>query len=733
METGPANKSLSTLALMAVVILAPTAVFTVTGDAPQTLVLAVVGLAVSAARRRPLPRNTRSFVYTSLGALVAATLSEQIFPVDAKRFFLMSVNLYCPPVILLAVAITYLDQRDSNISGVIGLALLAMMMAGNCLSFEEPHRRLPIPPGMDRYLHPLYGAAVAAQLSAGIALMARAPYLLRHPPGRRRLRGLRIAITVGLAVLAAAGTLCLRPLARRFEYALQTGFMQLVQTHLRHERDLRFGREVDLWRQVPPSSDSERVVVVRALAAHAPGYLRARAYTTYDGGRWTSPGYAAALPFEVPGGHLAFSVYRRPPPPAAPAVANQRTDIYPARGVHSDVLFAPGGATAFEVVSDALAQSDHGELTPTEWEPAVGYTVVTPGTGGDGAYYGPPGNTAATTACLDVPGTLREPLERLRQDLFAGVPAGDAAGAIAALEHFFGQDFRYRLGTNPDRTGGDPVLQFLQRRTGHCELFATAATLLLRSQGVPARYVTGLVCLEPLSRGQWAARLDDAHAWAEAYDARAQRWVLVEVTPAMGIPQGTARSGLLSGPLGHLAFAWQHVLALMKRGTAAEAIVAAAKALVQALGWLVLNPVGGPVTIVLLILAVRRWHRSRRLARGASGLPAPRERLGTLYAGLLPGLRRLLPELPPQPTPGLIAARVRQELPALAEPALAAALERYQLLRYGSRVPTEAEVNALHRELRLGMREARSTRGTGADPRPDEPSRPATPTPREGS
>ena len=59
-----------------------------------------------------------------------------------------------------------------------------------------------------------------------------------------------------------------------------------------------------------------------------------------------------------------------------------------------------------------------------------------------------------------------------------------------------------------------------------------SAVLLLRSLGVPARYVTGYVVDEYNSdTGRWLARNLDAHAWVEAYDDRAQRWVAVESTP----------------------------------------------------------------------------------------------------------------------------------------------------------------------------------------------------------
>jgi hypothetical protein len=688
------------------VILAPAVVFAVTGDAPQTLVLAVLGLAVSAARRRPLTRNTRSFVYTGLVAVVAATLSEQLLPVDAKHFFWVPANVYCPPVILLAVAITYLDQRDSNISAVIGLSLLAMMMAGNCMDFDTPYRRLPMRPGMFRYLHAFYGAAVALQLTACIGLMARAPYALRHPAAGPHRRGLRLAITVGFVALAAAGTLAMRPLAKRFERIWQSGFVNLVQRRMRQQRDQHFGREVDLWQALPAQSSSEATVVLRALSPQPPGYLRARAYTNYQDGRWAGAGRTAALPFEQPGGHLAYSVFRRLSTAASPGAATSRTDLYPARGFRSDVLFVPGTADTFEIIADTLGSTEHGELTPTEWEPSVGYTAVGPEGLGSGAYDGPADDGEALSRCLDLPPELREPLAALGREAFSGPGGGGASSALAALDRFFRQDFQYLPDTRPERAGGDPVLQFLRRKTGHCELFATATVLLLRSQGIPARYVTGLVCLEG-RRGLWLARLADAHAWAEAYDVQARRWLLVEMTPATGIPSGKDRAGFLSEPLGYLAFSWQHVLALMKRGTVAEAIVAAAKALVQALGWLVLNPVGAPLAALVLILLARRWRKGRRQRLGLTDLPPARERLRAVYAGLLPALRRVLSDVPAQPTPGLVAGRIRALLPSIPEPILAAALARYEFLRYGSRLPTEAEIRALRREFRLGLTQVR--------------------------
>ena len=67
-------------------------------------------------------------------------------------------------------------------------------------------------------------------------------------------------------------------------------------------------------------------------------------------------------------------------------------------------------------------------------------------------------------------------------------------------------------------------------KRGHCELFATAAAVLLRMQGVPARLVTGF----RLSSGPWEAglrfRTGDAHAWLEYYLPE-QGWKALDPTP----------------------------------------------------------------------------------------------------------------------------------------------------------------------------------------------------------
>ena len=69
-----------------------------------------------------------------------------------------------------------------------------------------------------------------------------------------------------------------------------------------------------------------------------------------------------------------------------------------------------------------------------------------------------------------------------------------------------------------------------ESRRGYCMHFASAATLLLRWIGVPARYVAGYVADVPAS-GHVRVPDSAAHAWVEVY-IEGYGWEPVEVTPA---------------------------------------------------------------------------------------------------------------------------------------------------------------------------------------------------------
>jgi len=95
--------------------------------------------------------------------------------------------------------------------------------------------------------------------------------------------------------------------------------------------------------------------------------------------------------------------------------------------------------------------------------------------------------------------------------------------ALKTIDAFFRDHFTYSRFLGGHETGlwskTTPLSDFLLRhRSGHCEFFATAAVLLLRKAGIPARYATGYSVQEISKKGDmYLVRGKHAHAWCLAY------------------------------------------------------------------------------------------------------------------------------------------------------------------------------------------------------------------------
>lgn len=89
-----------------------------------------------------------------------------------------------------------------------------------------------------------------------------------------------------------------------------------------------------------------------------------------------------------------------------------------------------------------------------------------------------------------------------------------------------------RGGTSMAPGETDFALRFLEQgERGYCVHFATAAAVLLRSAGIPARYVTGYR-VEAIAGQTVQVTTDHAHAWVEYYNYHTWTWNILEATPA---------------------------------------------------------------------------------------------------------------------------------------------------------------------------------------------------------
>jgi len=133
---------------------------------------------------------------------------------------------------------------------------------------------------------------------------------------------------------------------------------------------------------------------------------------------------------------------------------------------------------------------------------------------------------------LYIPDDEREYLEQLLNSL--NLHNQSLAQKAQTIIDFFNQDFKYSLQlTAQENTDLSPLAYFLySSKKGHCEYFATATTLLLRTAGIPARYAVGFAAEEysPLEK-QYVVRRRHAHAWSLAY--LNGRWQNIDTTPAI--------------------------------------------------------------------------------------------------------------------------------------------------------------------------------------------------------
>lgn len=99
-----------------------------------------------------------------------------------------------------------------------------------------------------------------------------------------------------------------------------------------------------------------------------------------------------------------------------------------------------------------------------------------------------------------------------------------------AIERWLKTNKGYSLDVK--RPEGDVAERFIfEMDRGYCTYYATAMVAMLRSQGVPARFVVGYTPGQRVSEDKWVVRGLDSHAWVEVYFPDVG-WVEFDPTPA---------------------------------------------------------------------------------------------------------------------------------------------------------------------------------------------------------
>lgn len=166
-----------------------------------------------------------------------------------------------------------------------------------------------------------------------------------------------------------------------------------------------------------------------------------------------------------------------------------------------------------------------------------------------------PSEPSADKQYLELPDETRQEAEAILENLIydvlldsgygdlSNLPADDRAQTAEAIGNYVRASARYDL--NPGRmpsSESDFAMWFLQESdTGYCVHFASAATVLLRAAGIPARYVEGYTVV-PQSGQTTIVREKMAHAWVEYY-LDYVGWVILDPTPGSSeAPEETTAS-----------------------------------------------------------------------------------------------------------------------------------------------------------------------------------------------
>jgi len=259
------------------------------------------------------------------------------------------------------------------------------------------------------------------------------------------------------------------------------------------------------------SQDATTHFVVRSAE---PAYWRTGAYGKYAGSGWRREGdttpYEGPLPGSSANGSLTtYEVTLNRSATALPTVWRPRT----VEGVDNPAV------TDRRALRPAEPLDPGTTFTGTSDRPARDPTLLR-STGGD---Y-PEAIEERYTALPDsVPDRVGEFTDNLTAD--AEGPYGTARTIEAWLE----ENKEYSL--NVSRRGENIADSFIfEMERGYCEYYATSMVVMLRSQGVPARYVVGYSTGQQVAENTYQVRSLNAHAWVEVY-FEGVGWVKFDPTP----------------------------------------------------------------------------------------------------------------------------------------------------------------------------------------------------------
>jgi transglutaminase-like putative cysteine protease len=378
--------------------------------------------------------------------------------------------------------------------------------------------------------------ALAGFVMVGVAAMIlmemmhsaeRSQVLGRDPQVRRAYRKLSYAIA-GIApalliMIFALGGLIFFVLPR-----VSAGYLSTFSSG--NELSSGFSDRVELGR-IGEIQKSRTVVMHVRIDGDGLGQtelkLRGVALDYFDGKAWTNTHHKIAMLHSAAG---RFDLDPHDFPAGSIRTIHYRVTMEP---LISDVFFLMAAPHSLEGNYSAVSEDDAGDVFNRDIDRPIGRYEA------DSSVPAPATLRVPTTALRKLPaagvqGYLQIPAEiDPRVHTLAEQISAKSATPLekaSVIESYLRTHYAYTLQL-PAPVPHDPVADFLfVRRRGHCEYFASAMALMLRTIGIPSRVVNGFSGGEFNDvTSQYVIRASDAHSWVEAY-IPGQGWMTFDPT-----------------------------------------------------------------------------------------------------------------------------------------------------------------------------------------------------------
>lgn len=214
---------------------------------------------------------------------------------------------------------------------------------------------------------------------------------------------------------------------------------------------------------------------------------------------------------------------------------------------------------------------------------------------------------------LQLPATLPDRVRELGVELTAG--RDNRYESVQSVLEYLKDNYTYSLDSQLPIEEWDFTEYFLfQQRQGYCDHFSTAMTVLLRSGGIPARWVKGFAPGTAVSSDpqQYNISYADAHSWVEVYFPEVG-WVPFDPTPGFGLEQPAIGAMADIDNAYSVNFQWrelvEHVLQWSREGQAmAQGLFAHIKG--NLLLWSSMVLIGGLLLLLVLLYGRNGYRRA---------------------------------------------------------------------------------------------------------------------------